>query len=440
MIDEETFDAEVGDEPYYGMRKRTGAGLLFLLVVLLFIRVDNYKLTPVELIAGDHLFSIVRWEIKNFPQKWIHALWEAIPGNKPSREERLVIIDDYLQLARKVQKEVDRVDGVLIRRSATQGSAAAAKELVPTTEALEILTKERNALRAKAEEAVEAEISALLAEMGFESRFGLIWPPVDIKFEEPPTLLVLSTRDKISLISSILLDPDIKGVERDRIENEILEKHNLSSYVDDLAGLATYPNFVNDLYTTRTVMRTAVHEWMHAFFFFKPLGKNLRKNDTMFTMNETVADIIGRELGDMVFERIGGDLTISASRYAPAEDINPQFTKVMRETRRRVDELLSEGKIEEAEEHMREQQWFLRLRGYGLRKLNQAYFAFRGRYAESPASTSPLGAQLNEIRDLLPSIEAFIREIIEIGSNAELLALLDRLRAEAAAVESGSRI
>ena len=89
---------------------------------------------------------------------------------------------------------------------------------------------------------------------------------------------------------------------------------------------------------------------------------------------------------------------------------------------------------------MREQQWFLRLRGYGLRKLNQAYFAFRGRYAESPASTSPLGAQLNEIRDLLPSIEAFIREIIEIGSNAELLALLDRLRAEAAAVESGSRI
>ena len=103
MIDEETFDAEVGDEPYHGMRKRTGAGLLFLLVVLLFIRVDNYKLTPVELIAGDHLFSIVRWEIKNFPQKWIHALWEAIPGNKPSREERLVIIDDYLQLARKVQ-------------------------------------------------------------------------------------------------------------------------------------------------------------------------------------------------------------------------------------------------------------------------------------------------------------------------------------------------
>ncbi|MDP6454919.1 MAG: hypothetical protein QF898_16570, partial [SAR202 cluster bacterium] len=61
MIDDEILDDEHDDEPYRGLRKRTGAGLLILLAVLLFIRVDNYKLTPVELIAGDHLFSIVRW-------------------------------------------------------------------------------------------------------------------------------------------------------------------------------------------------------------------------------------------------------------------------------------------------------------------------------------------------------------------------------------------
>ena len=427
-------------EYYYGLRKRTGAGLLILLLILLFVRGDNYKLTPVELIASDHLFSIVRWEVKNFPQKWIHALWEAIPGNKPSREERLIIIDDYFQLARKVQKEKDRIEGVLIRRSATKGSAAAAKELVPTTEALELVEKEKNALQGKAEEAVEAEISTLLAEMGFESRIGLIWPPVDIKFEKPPTLLVLSPRDKITLMGSVLLDPDLKGVERDRIETEILEKHNLVGLVDDLAGLATYPNIVSDLYTTRTIMRTAVHEWMHAYFFFKPLGKNLRKSDTMFSINETTADIIGRELGDIVFERIGGDLSISASRYAPAEDINPNFTRVMRETRQRTEELLNEGKIEEAEQYMREQQWFLRLRGYGLRKLNQAYFAFRGRYAESPASTSPLGDQLKELRSLLPSAAAFINEISEVGSHQEFLDLLERKKVEAGVAPPDSGI
>ena len=273
--------------------------------------------------------------------------------------------------------------------------------------------------------------------MGFQSRFGLIWPPVDIKFEKPPTLLVLSARDRISLTGSVLLDPELKGVERDRIEREILEQHDLSALVDDLAGLATYPNIVSDLYTTRTIMRTAVHEWFHAYFFFKPLGKNLRKNETMFTLNETVTDILGRELGDIVFERMGGDLTISASRYAPAEDINPNFTRVMRETRQRVEELLAEGKIEEAEKYMREQQWFLRLRGYNLRKLNQAYFAFRGRYAESPASTSPLGKQLNELRSLLPSAAAFIREISQVASHAEFLELLERARAEAGVVGDG---
>ena len=138
---------------------------------------------------------------------------------------------------------------------------------------------------------------------------------------------------------------------------------------------------------------------------------------------------VGRELGDEIFERMGGDLTVSASRYAPAEDRNPQFTEDMRATRKKVDELLAEGLIDEAEEHMREQQWFLRLRGYGLRKLNQAYFAFRGRYAESPASVSPVGDQLKELRSLAPSVGDFIRHMASVGSVAEFEALPERARA-----------
>ncbi|MDP6665649.1 MAG: hypothetical protein QF477_16565 [SAR202 cluster bacterium] len=410
-------------------RWRARIGITLLLAVLMLIRVDNFKLTPVEIIASDYLFSIPTWEIQNFPRKWLHGLWELIPGNKPSREERLVIVDEFLQTARKVQKEEDRIEGLLIRRNATQGSGAATKAEAPTREYLDELIDLHGDLQGRAEEAVEAELSTLLVEMGFSTWFGLIWPPVDIRFEEPPTLLVLSPRDRISLTSSILLDSDIKGVDRDEIEQQILKDHDLVAYVDDLAGLATYPAFVSDLYTTRTVMRTVTHEWLHSYFFFKPLGQNYRASDEMFTINETTADITGRELGDIVFERMGGDLTVSASRYAPAEDRNPQFTKVMRDTRKRVDELLAEGLIEEAEQHMREQQWFLRLRGYGLRKLNQAYFAFRGRYAESPASVSPVGDQLKELRELVPSAGDFIRLMAEVGSLGEFEALIERARA-----------
>ena len=80
---------------------------------------------------------------------------------------------------------------------------------------------------------------------------------------------------------------------------------------------------------------------------------------------------------------------------------------------------------------MREQQWFLRLRGFNLRKLNQAYLAFRGRYAESPASVSPLGDQLNELRALLPSVGDFIREVSRVSSGVEFAELLERVRADA---------
>ncbi len=410
-------------------RWRARIGITLLLAVLMLIRVDNFKLTPVEIIASDYLFSIPTWEIQNFPRKWLHGLWELIPGNKPSREERLLIVDEFLRTARKVKKEEDRIEGLLIRRNATQGSGAVTKAGAPTREYLDELIDLHGDLQGRAEEAVEAELSTLLVEMGFSKWFGLIWPPVDIRFEEPPTLLVLSPRDRISLTGSILLESDIKGVDRDEIEQQVLEDHDLIAYVDDLAGLATYPAFVSDLYTTRTVMRTVTHEWLHSYFFFKPLGQNYRSSDAMFTINETTADIVGRELGDIIFERMGGDLTVSASRYAPAEDRNPQFTKVMRDTRKKVDELLAEGLVEEAEEHMREQQWFLRLRGYGLRKLNQAYFAFRGRYAESPASVSPIGDQLKELRGLVSSAGDFIRLMAEVGSLDEFEALMERARA-----------
>ena len=422
------------------VRRRPGwrarAVMVLLLLTLLLVPLDNFRLSPVELVASDHLFSLVQWEITNFPKKWVHALWQLIPGNKPSREERIRLIDEYLQLSRKVQKEKDRIEGVLIRQSATGGSGSAAKEVAPTREYLDEVSAQRRRLRARAEEGVEAELSSLLAELGFESRIGLIFPPVDLKFQEPPTLLIVSPRDELRVVGSVLLDPDLKGVERDAIEKQIFREQNVSALVDDLAGLATYPTIVSDLYTIRTVLRTAAHEWLHAYFFFRPLGQNLRNGDTMFTLNETAADIAGRELGDMVFQRMGGDLSASASRYAPEEDRFPDFTRVMRETRMRVEELLGEGKVEEAEEYMREQQWFLRLRGFGLRKLNQAYLAFRGRYAESPASVSPLGEQLKELRGLLPSVSDFIREISRVSSGAEFTELLQRVRGEAASVST----
>ncbi len=54
-----------------------------------------------------------------------------------------------------------------------------------------------------------------------------------------------------------------------------------------------------------------------------------------------------REPGDIAFARMGGDLSISSSRYRSPEGRDPVLTREMRKTRRTVEELLGEGKVED---------------------------------------------------------------------------------------------
>ncbi len=402
--------------------------LLTLVLLGLFIpRTDSFRVTPVELIAFEHLFSLVEWEVANFPKKWLHMLVNLAPGQKPSRETRLELIDEYLRVTRLAKKEERRIEGAAQLRSF---KGADVSRSAPSDEYLRELLSRKRALQPEVEESVEAEVSAALATLGLESRIGLIWPPVDIRFGAPPTLLVVSPRDEIKMTGGVFLDPDIEPFERDEVEKRVFDEVDYVAYVDDLAGLATFPNMVNDLYATRTVVRTAAHEWLHSYWFFHPFGRNYFASTEMTTLNETAATLAGNEIGDIAFERMGGDLSENARRYEAAHRSDPNFTKFMRETRIEAERLLEEGKIEEAEEYMRKRQWELRLRGYYIRKLNQAYFAFRGRYGDSPASTSPIGERMRELRSYVSDVGAFIRVVSGVSNPEEFDALLERMRSE----------
>ena len=406
------------------MRAKLLLGII--LVALLFIRVDTFHITPAKAVASSYLFSIEEWEIINFPRKWLNMLWGILPGGELSREERLAQLDDYLLVARRVEKEENRLEGPF-----ANGSLGAAREGPPSRDYLNELVDEKEKLRAGAEEAVESELSAVLIVEGFGSRFNLIFPPVDIRFDKPPTMLIISPRDRIELVEAVMLHPDIPGFERNRIETKLLEDYNLSALVDNLAGLSTFPSLVSDLQQLRSVLQTSAHEWLHSFFFFRSFGQNYQASEEMFTLNETVADLVGRELGDTTFARIGGDLSVSSSRYLSREKSDPTLAREMRETRLRTEELLAQGKVEEAEEYMKKRWWRLRLGGYRIRKLNQAYFAFRGRYAEGPASLSPIGQEVKELRGLFPDVASFVKTVSGISSYQEFLDLLERLKSQA---------
>ena len=401
--------------------------VLVMLLSMLYLQSDSLFLTPGKANAAPYLFSFVGYEVSNLPDKWVHWIFELRPGHRPPREERLGMLDEYLLTVRRLHKEEARIEGLLESRSAIPGTSASKVSPV-STEYLDELNATRNRLRPEAEEALEAEISAVLVEQGFGLPLGLIWPPVDIRLDSTPTLLVTSPRDEIRLLGTAAMETGLRPFERDQLEREIEEEHGVSALVINLGGIGTYPALVLDDNTLRTVTRTAVHEWLHNHWFFRPLGWNYLASPDMTTLNETAADLAGREIGDMAFERMGGDLDELSFSYQSGQAANPQITEFMRETRLRTDELLAEGKVKEAEEYMRERWWRLRLGGYGIRKLNQAFFAFFNQYGESAASVSPIGDEVRELRELLPDVGTFARVISGVSSYAEFLEVLEKHR------------
>jgi len=96
------------------------------------------------------------------------------------------------------------------------------------------------------------------------------------------------------------------------------------------------------------------------------------------------------------------------------------FDEEMRQTRRAVDEFLSLGEIEEAEEFMEEERQRFVAEGYYIRKLNQAYFAFHNIYAYKPASVSPIDEDLRELRAQSDSLKEFLDEVTGMTSYEDL--------------------
>jgi hypothetical protein len=181
--------------------------------------------------------------------------------------------------------------------------------------------------------------------------------------------------------------------------------------------VALYPSVVVDSYGLHHAAETVAHEWLHHWLFFRPLGRAFWSSPEMTSLNETVATIAGEELGDMVYTRLTGRVVDRTPRPPEARDPAAfDFRAEMRETRLRAEELLAQGSIEEAEAYMEERRQVFVAHGYLLRKLNQAYFAFHGTYATGPASVSPIGDQVKELRARSNSLADFLNTVARFGS------------------------
>ncbi|MHB1317698.1 MAG: hypothetical protein ACYCYF_03665, partial [Anaerolineae bacterium] len=176
---------------------------------------------------------------------------------------------------------------------------------------------------------------------------------------------------------------------------------------------------------------TVAEEWLHQYLTFTPLGWNyvlhllgVRQDYTIAQINESLAGIVQGEIGEAVWERHYAPRFPPADA-APAETDAFDYRAFMRETRLQAEALLSAGAVEEAEAHMEARRRTLVTEGYWIRKLNQAYFAFHGTYADAPGSTTPIGDELRALR-ATTSLSDFINAAVRIRTYDDLLELLER--------------
>ena len=188
------------------------------------------------------------------------------------------------------------------------------------------------------------------------------------------------------------------------------------------------------------MVNTIAHEWTHNYLTWHPLGANYGTTPALRTINETVASIVGGEIGQAVIEKYYPELLavsppdldlLSANEQilSPNPDPPPfDYRAEMHRTRLRVDEFLATGEIDAAEAYMEHRRQVFWDNGYLVRKINQAYFAFYGAYADAPggaAGEDPVGPAVRTLREQSNSLADFVHQIMWVDSFEELQEIVE---------------
>ncbi|HEY63707.1 MAG TPA: hypothetical protein G4O02_03970 [Caldilineae bacterium] len=376
----------------------------------------------VRTLTGPYEFSLWAWEARGLAQK----AWETVadPSDDIPPGERARIVREYVAAARRIGALEGRIERIYADSSVVDPDAATA----PLRSEIARLRELQRGRRPIAEAILQAQISAVLREEGL-TLLGQVWPPVKFSFAEPPYYLIISPRARIELYMGVYLQPDLPLNQHVLLESQVESLDNVSALVEGVGGFGAYPTMVIDRASLDWILNTIAHEWTHNYLAFHPLGWHYYDSNDTVTLNETVASIVGDEVGAKALARFYPDLVpperTPPSQKRPVEPPEFDFGQEMRATRLAVDALLAKGYIDEAEAFMEARRRRFLSYGYAIRRLNQAYFAFHGSYATSPGAVDPIGPKLIRLRELSPSLAAFLRSVARITSVAELDAMLE---------------
>jgi hypothetical protein len=378
-----------------------------------------------RMLAGEQ-FDFASWEVAALLGKVAHAL--VAPQRYMAEPARRGFLLDYLRAV----ADIERLDWE-IQRAYTdpqvEDAEAATAEWRARLAGLRAAEQIRQPL---AEAILEEQTACVLVEEGF----GLLnqeVPPVGSHFTPLPLLLVISPRDHIERVFDLSLRRGLDVAQQEAIEAQIDTAFDVSSLVTNIGGMAAYPAMLFESSSLTWLADVTAHEWTHHYLTLRPLGWNYDASSEARTINETVASIVGKEMGRRMIARYYPELLPpepapeeAEGEASPSEPPAFDFNTEMRQTRVQVDELLAQGQIEEAEATMEARRQEFVAQGYGIRKLNQAYFAFHGAYADEPgaAGEDPVGPVVRDLRAHSPDLHTFVARVARVTTLAELEALL----------------
>ena len=337
------------------------------------------------------------------------------------------IVADYLDLMDTILTDENRLN-LLFTDPKVHNPAAATLALQAGLGRL--YTRQRQ-LAPLAEAVLQEQISATLADLGLTTG-GQPLPPVLFHISPLPFNLVISPRDKIQQDAAISLVPDLSVDQQNTLENRVDSGLNVSSLVVPVGGIGSYPTM--DMRTTALdwLSDTIAHEWTHNWLTLQPLGLNYETSPELRTMNETTASIAGHEIAVVVLKHTYPELAAGTLIQVISLPINSaqagfNFNAEMHTTRVHVDELLAQGMITDAETYLEQRRLFFWQNGFAIRKLNQAYFAFYGAYADTPggpAGEDPVGPVVRTLRAQSATLADFLKTIARMDSFQKLQAAI----------------
>ena len=345
------------------------------------------------------------------------------------RETNKQIVFEYLRTTQRLMEVEAGLERVFADPAITDKES---KSALLRSQQAELLKRQAE-LAPLAEAVFQSQITTALAELNLTSD-GQPIPPVLYHTTPAPFALIVSRRDVIQQVANISVLPTLTLDNRIALENRVAESLDVSTLTVPIGGVGVYPTMVTETTNLPWLLDTIAHEWTHNYLNLRPLGLNYNATPETRTMNETTASIAGNEIGTYVIQKYYPELALTHPTETastrrdnwvafgflpfPSSGFNDDppfdYRAEMHETRVTADQLLAEGKIEEAEAYMEKRRELFWQNGYLIRKLNQAYFAFYGAYADVPggaAGEDPVGPAVRALRAQSASLADFVNKI-----------------------------